>query len=155
MLRGSNALAGLSKNWTLASALYCQLPPDARDKPRSTSANDPKRTFDKYSRAALKATIKRKEAAPVGRPPGFQIPYSRFLEEMEVLRMQVLDLQVRECDRVGRIKREDDAVADGMQVGLHRSEIGKLAIRQIDDVVLDGEIARDVRRRRAMSASGV
>jgi len=69
--------------------------------------------------------------------------------------MQVLDLQVRECGRVGRIKREDDAVADGMQVGLHRSEIGKLAMRQIDDVVLDGEIARDVRRRRAMSASGV
>ena len=64
--------------------------------------------------------------------------------------MQVLDLQVRECGRVGRIKREDDAVADGMQVSLHRCEIGKLAMGQIDDVVLDSEIARDVRRRRVI-----
>ena len=48
---------------------------------------------------------------------------------MEVLRMQALDLQVRACDRVGRIKREGDAVANGMQVSLHRSKICNLAAR--------------------------
>ena len=53
----------------------------------------------------------------------------RFLEEMEVLRVQALDLQVRECDRVGCINREDDAVDNGTQVSLHSSEIGKFAVR--------------------------
>ena len=48
---------------------------------------------------------------------------------MEALCVQALDLQVRECDRVVCIKREDDAIANGMQVSLHRSEIGKLAVR--------------------------
>jgi hypothetical protein len=46
---------------------------------------------------------------------------------MEVLRVQALDLQVRECDRVSRIK--NDAVASGMQVSLHSSEMGNLAVR--------------------------
>jgi hypothetical protein len=42
--------------------------------------------------------------------------------------MQALDLQVRECDRVSRIKRED-AVDHGMQVSVQRSEVGNLAVR--------------------------
>jgi len=47
---------------------------------------------------------------------------------MEALRMQALNLQVRECHRVDCIKREDDTVANGMQLSLQRSEIGKLAV---------------------------
>jgi hypothetical protein len=41
-----------------------------------------------------------------------------------------MDLQVRERDRVGRIKREDNATAK--QVSLHRGEISDLIVRQID-----------------------
>ena len=60
---------------------------------------------------------------------------------MEILRMQALDLQVRECDRVDCIKRGDDAVANGMQLSLQRSEIGKLAVRSMASFVTFDAVA--------------
>ena len=52
-----------------------------------------------------------------------------FLDEVEVLRVQALDLQVRERAQVGCVKREAGAVDSGMQFSLHRSQIGNLAVR--------------------------